>query len=144
MKKFFVFCFAMFLAAGMVTSCGNKDAAEEKKAEKGTKELAVELTDLLNKTNEALNKADGDEQIIAAIEKMVADEAAILKNYPKSATDDFMNKNEDEFVAAYPEEGPAYFKSHADFVDILYNIERSMDPSSNSEMWEKRHKTSVI
>ncbi len=134
MKRIFVYCFAMFLAVGLVTSCGKKGAGE----------LAKELTTVIKTATDGLKKAETGEDVIAVINKLVDDEAAVVDNYPEDAKQDFMMMNEDEFISAHPNEGPAYFEAHKDLVNTLYKVEELVDESERQQMWEKRHTTKVI
>lgn len=131
MRKLF---FAL-MAALVLASCGSKKDANE---------LAKELTPVLTTATESLKKAQSGSDVIAAIDKLVADEAAIVENYPVEAFHDFSYMAQDEFEKAHPENGPAYFKAHFDFINALYSVEDLVDEEKRQGMWEKRHTTKVI
>ena len=126
----------MLLIVAMTTACGGK---------KGAGELATEFTTVLKNATEGLEKAETGNDVVAVIEKLVSDEAAVLENYSDEATKDFNYMAEDEFNAAHPNEGPAYFEAHKNFVNKLYDVENLIkDDAERQDMWKKRHTTKVI
>lgn len=141
MKRIFIYCFAMFLAVGLVTSCGGKKEA----AKGGAGELAKELTVVLKSATDGLEKAETGNDVVAVINKLIDDEAAVVANYPEEAKSDFEMMAEDEFNEAHPNEGPAYFEAHSNFVNKLYDVENLIeDEAERQQMWEKRHTAKVI
>ena len=126
----------MFLAVGLVTSCGEKGGAGE---------LAKELTVVLKSATDGLEKAETGNDVVAVINKLVDDEAAVVDNYPEEAKSDFEMMAEDEFNEAHPNEGPAYFEAHSNFINQLCNVENLIeDEAERKQMWKKLLTAKVI
>ena len=132
MKKLIYCCFAMLLAAGLV-SCGeNKN--------KGINELTSELTTVLQTTITGLNEAQSSEDMLNVIKKFVADEAAVTSSYSEDVLSEFLDKSGEELEQINKE----YAKAHNEFVNTMYNNENKLNYSDKDTFWETRHSARVL